>query len=423
MARVRYNPPQPMIYRFRLLVTAVVLVMVLPCAQAANWKQPTETLARKIEALTGPGPVQLTVTNHSSLPADELPVIQSLLEHDLRGLGVTPGGANSATQVTVTLSENVRGGLWVAQVQEGTVTRVTMLPVKLEVVAAPSGGANLTLQRTVVMTEADPVLDAQEFADGSAKLLVALEPKQILVYGQNAPAQSGGGQTAGEASTTQWVKAQTFAIPGNVVFPRDLRGRLVAGQQHVFDAYLPGMLCKATGAGAQLRVACGESDDPWPVTAQQSAFYDSTRDYFMGVLAPGFHIQLAPFYEAAEIPRTGGSAMLLDNVDGTASLIENTVSEPVHGTENWGSDLAAVHSAWGTGTQLVVSGSGAAKTGDSLRAYEIAGREAIPVSAPLQVPGTVMAIWPSQSGNDAMVMVRMPSHDGYEVWSVTAHCD
>jgi len=138
---------------------------------------------------------------------------------------------------------------------------------------------------------------------------------------------------------------------------------------------------------------------------------------------PGFHLLLAPFYEAAVIPRAGGPALLLNNVDGTATLIENDVAGTVSGTGDWGSDLAAIQSACGSGVQVLVSGSGAATSSDSLRAYEVAGREAIPVSVPLQVSGTVMAIWPSQNVGDAMVIVRMPANGGYEVCSVSASCN
>jgi hypothetical protein len=210
-----------------------------------------------------------------------------------------------------------------------------------------------------------------------------------------------------------------------------MRGRIVAAQGHFFDAYLPGMECSGTNDGPRIALTCSDSDDPWPVTSTQKAFYDSARDYFTGVLVPGFGMSLAPFYEAAEIPRADGSATLLNNVDGTAILVENNLLEPVNGTDDWGSDLAAVHSACGMGTQVVVSGSGAAAAGDSLRAYEIPGREAVPVSAPLQVPGTVMAIWPASDGNHAIVIVRQQGSGGYkagdeygyEVWSVAPNCD
>ncbi len=420
---VRYNPPQSMILKTRLLLLVALLALSLSQAQATNWKQPVGLLARKIAALTGPGEVQIMLHNRSSLEPDEVSQIGALLKLDLRAADVSQGGANSATQVTVTLSENVQGGLWVAQVQEGTDVQVAMLPVELATRTADAVAPTIRLKHTVVIQEPDPVLDAQLIADESAKLLVVLEENRILVYQQRGVMQSSIQVTDSVTDGARWILSQSFLIPDGHVFPRDVRGRVVAGQEHLFDAYLPGVRCVAANGGHLIQISCADSDDPWPVTATQQAFYDSSRDYFMGVLVPGFHLQIAPFYEAATIPRAGGAATLLDNVGGTATLIENSVDGTVSGTGDWGSDLTAIRSACGTGTQVVVSGSGAAATSDSLRAYEIAGLEAIPVSAPLQVSGTVMAIWPSRSDGDAVVVVRMPGGGGYEVWSVVASCD
>jgi hypothetical protein len=416
--RVRYNPPQRMIFRTRLLVAAAALALLLPGAHAANWEEPVATLARQIAALAGPGPVQLTVSNRSSLSADEIPQIRQMLVHDLRAYGVVSGGSNSATLIHVTFSENMRGGLWVAEVQEGTETRVTMLPVKLEATSAASSAQTLTLQRAILITEPGPVLDAQVFSAGGVQQLVVLEPGQIVTY-----ERSSASLTSAVSTSTLWIKEQTLTIPNKSTISRDMRGRIIAAQDHLFDAYLPGVLCRGTNNGSTAALSCANSDDPWPVTPTQEAFYDSGRNYFMGVLVPGFGMQLPPFYDAAAIPRSSGSATLLNNVNGSAVLIQNNLTVPINGTDDWGSDLTAIHSVCGSGTQVIVSGSGQAATGDSLRAYEIPGREAIPVSAPLLVPGTITAIWPSNSGNSAIVVVHMPTSDGYEVWSVTASCN
>lgn len=414
----RYNPPQRMNLHSRLLIAAAAVAMLLPSARAATWEQPAAALAGQIAPLTGPGPIQLTVDNRSSLSASEVVLIRRLLEHDLRGQGVFPRGSYSATVVRVTLSQNLRGGLWVAQVEEGTETRVTMLPVQLDTAAAQStGGPSVTLQRTILMTEPDPVLDAQIFSAGSEQQLVVLEPSQILIYTRNASSLAPGAAQGG------WAATQALAIPYDRAAPRDLRGRVLAGQDDVFNAYLPGMLCRGTNDGPKIALSCADSDDPWPVTPSQAAFYNSARDYFTGLLAPGFGVQLPAFYEAAEIPRASGPAMLLDDVDGNAELIENQRIEAIDGTGDWGSDLASVRSACGPGAAVVVSGSGDAAAGDTLRAYQIAGREALPVSESLPVPGTVTAIWPTASGDRAIAIVRLQGSGGYEVWSVAANCD
>lgn len=409
---VRYNPPQRMVLKARLFVVAVVVASLLPSAQAASWDQPAAALARQIASLAGPGPAQLVLSNRSTIPASEVPQIRQLLEQDLRSFGIVPGSGDSATLVRVTLSQNLRGGLWIAEIQEGTETRITMLSVKLDASPAAPGAPTLTLRQTTIITESDPVLDAQVFSSADEQRLLVLEPQRIIVYARTTTTPS-----------SPWKEEQVLTIPFLAPLSRDVRGRIVAAGYHLFDAYLPGVLCRGSNNWSSITLTCTPSDDPWPITPTQKAFYDSARNYFMGVVVPGFGTQLAPFYEAADIPRPNGSAMLLNNVNGSAVLAQSNLTVPVNGADNWGSDFAAVHSACGSGTQIIVSGSGAAAAGDSLRAYEISGREALPISSPLPVPGVVTAIWPANSGDQAIVVIQKPASDEYEVWSVASSCN
>lgn len=422
MPAARYNPPQRMIEKLRLwgwggALVCLVSVFWIPAAHAATWEQPASDLARRIAALTGPGPARLDLQNASTLPAGELPVIRRLLEQDLRRLGVLPGGSDSATIIHVTLSENLQGGLWVAEIEEGTETRVTMLAVPLAP-AAPSGtGGTITIRRTLLITEDAPVLDAKILVTGGVQRLVVLEPDRILTYEHNAAA----------LGTSPWIEDQAFPIAHTRPYPRDLRGELVAATDHAFDAWLPGVHCRsgetAAGVGTALSVSCADSDDPWPITANQSGFYNAMRDNFTGVLAPGFGMDLPPFYEAGDLPQETGASMLLALVDGRVLLMDGGVLKPIAGANDWGSDFAVLRSACGSGAQVLVSGSGAAAAGDSLRAWEIAGREAIPVSAPVSIDGIVTAIAPSADGAGATIIVRRESPLRYEVWNGSALCN
>ena len=418
MMSAGYNPPQRMIYKRSFWPVVVALMLVLPAAHAANWEQPAGDLAKQIAALTGPGSVKLTIRNESSLASGEIPGIRKLLERDLRRFGVVAGGSDSATLIRVTLSENLQGGLWVAEVVEGTETRVTMLLVSLGATVTATGGPSLTLRRTLLMTEPDPVLDAQMFSIGGVQRLVVLEPERIVSYVRNAAVLAPAGTASGN-----WIEDQHFAIAHTRPFPRDMRGELVAAQDHLFDAYLPGALCSGTTTGVQITVACADSDDPWPIGASQRAFYNAMRDSFTGVLAPGFGMELPPFYQASDIPRPTGTGMLMNGVDGRVMLIENNVLKPVNGGNDWGSDFAVIRSECGSGVQVLVSGSGAAAMGDSLSAYEIAGREAIVVSAPLTVEGAVTAIHAANDGASATVIVRRDAPARYEVWNGSAFCN
>jgi len=398
---------------------------LVPAAQAATWEQPASDLARQIAALTGPGPARLVLQNISTLPASDVPLIRRLLEQNLRRLGVLPGDRDSATLIRVTLSENLQGGLWVAEVQEGTETRVTMLAVPLAPAAPTGSGGAITIRRTLLITEDAPVLDAKIFTTGGVQRLVVLEPEQILTYERN-PAALG---------TSPWIQDQTFPILHTRPYPRDLRGELVAATDHAFDAWLPGVHCRsgetAAGVATALSVTCADSDDPWPIggpiggpiALNQSAFYNAMRDNFTGVLAPGVGMDLPPFYEAGDLPHETGSSMLLTLVDGRVLLLDGNALKPITGANDWGSDFAVLRSGCGSGAQVLVSGSGAAAAGDSLRAWEISGREAIPVSAPVSVDGVVTAISPSSDGATATVIVRRDAPLRYEVWNGSALCN
>ena len=426
MRSTGYNPQKQMIFGRRVLALLLVAMwMGAPLFRAeaqTSLAQPAADLAKQIAAIAGPGPAKLTIQNSSSLNPDELPNIRALLERDLNGYGVIATVADSATTIRVTLSENSAGGLWVAEVREGTEERVAMVPVVLSTPAQTPTNAGITLRKTLVWQQKEPVLDLLIVQLSSARELVVLEPERIVSYVMTA---------------NTWAKAQEFPIAHTRPFPRDARGRLVARQDHLFDAYLPGVSCTGAESSGALAVSCADSDDPWPIPeafgplnfsagnaeVQQKAFYNMTRNYFTGVLSPGFGMQLQPFYDAAAIARPNGTAMLLDQIDGRVVVIESNITKPVAGARDWGSDFAAIHSACGAGTQILVSGSGATPT-DSVRAYEIPGREAEPVSAPLAMDGQITVIWPSKDGTSATVVVRAAAgQNPYEVYVVSALCN
>jgi hypothetical protein len=147
------------------------------------------------------------------------------------------------------------------------------------------------------------------------------------------------------------------------------------------------------------------------------------RDYFTGILAPGFSFELQPFYNAADLPRPTGAAILLNQLNGNVLLIENNAAKLVSGANDWGSDFAVIRSGCGSGAQVLVSGSGAAAAGDSLRAFEISGREAIAVSPPLPIDGAITAISPAPDSTTANVIVRRDAPTRWEVWNVAPLCN
>jgi hypothetical protein len=271
-----------------------------------------------------------------------------------------------------------------------------------------------------VLTDGEPVLAALETEQG----LVVVEPEEIVVFSRGA---------AG------WVERKRVGMGQTRPLTRDARAVIYPSPSGTgFEAFTAGMECagsyqSAEGSG-DWTVRCHESDDPWPLPltagngtqgslgqVAMKAFYNAARNYFTGVITPGAEVDLPAFYTAVVVPRPGGSGLLIGGIDGKVQLLESSPLKQVAGTRDWGSDFAALNTGCGSGTQVVVSGSGEAAS-DSLRAYEVAAQEAIPGSAALAMDGTVTALAASPDGKSLLAVVRGGA-ERYEVDRVTASCN
>jgi hypothetical protein len=331
------------------------------------------------------------------------------------------GNDESANTVRITLSEDLRERLWVAEIVEGSGTKVVMARAPLEVHATPVAASGMTLHLEKIVATQEPVLAALETPGG----LVTVEAENMVLYARSADG---------------WHEVKRASISRKRGLTRDPRAMLRFDGQGL-EAWLPGVQCEVR-AVADWSVDCRESDDPWPIPGNATmtaaaipgttptpakAFYNITRDYFTGIVAPNPGVDLPPFYSAARIPRVlGQTALLIDGLDGKVMIAENGVLKAVNGTRDWGSDLALISSGCGTGTQIVVSGSGE-QASDSLRAYELPAQEAIPASAPLTMNGTVIALSGDSDGKSLLAAVQTMSTAGqpnrYEVDRVTATCN
>jgi len=393
----------------------------------SRWVQPAAELAGQIADILGPGQAQVTVRNLSTIQAGEIPAIRKLLELDLKAHGIIASGGESANAVRVTLSENVRERLWVAEVVEGSETHVAMVHVDASTATVAVADARMVLQKEKItglsirlggIVLDDPVLAATEI-NGHFVVMFA---DQISIF---SPIPGG------------WTESNTFLMEKRL--SRDPRGVLLANAGGgSFTAYAPGAECVGSYslplsgpmADSGWSVRCHTSDDPWPIyqSADASglpplkAFYNPARDYFTGVVAPSIGVDLPAFYSAGLIPRAaGGAALLVTEIDGKVSIAENDALRNVAGTRDWGSDFAMVRSGCGAGTQVIASSSGEA-VNDSLRAFEIPALEAVPESGPLAMDGTVTALWTAQDGKSAFAVVRDTAGE-YEVDRVSALCD
>lgn len=407
--------------KLKWLVAATASTLMVVAATAApapsQWEQPAAALCEQIAAILGPAQAHITIRNQSTIPTDQIPLIRRLLEQNLKARGIVASGVDSANTIRVTLSENTLERIWVAEIVEGSETRVAMVHVDPGTPVAAQANSTLVLRKQTSLTSKRPVLAVLE----SNGWLAAVEPERLVLY---------------QKSDGVWQELKRLDFPQKRDLPRDPRGMIMPAEANKavdFEVSTGGVKCAGhfviNDSSGRPPAPCLDSDDPWPIltvdtpTGQATikAFYNASRNYFTGVITPALGVDLPPFYSAALLPRPSGAALLINGIDGKVQLVENNTLKPVTGARDWGSDFAALQSGCGTGTQIIASGSGEALT-DSLRAYELPAQEAIPASAPLAMEGTVTALWAAPDGKSVFAVVRS-SADEFEVDRVTATCN
>lgn len=395
-----------------LVLIAFYLSVPLLCLAQTDFTAPARDLAGKIAAVTGPGSVSLTTANRSSLSQSQLDSIVAALRSQLTGLGIRFVAADqAAVSAQVTFSENAQGYVWIAQVQqENNTPAVIMLPVqRIGPAAAMHASAALAIAKIQLWAQTAPILDVGVI-DSPPKLII-LEPERIVLYSR----QNG----------SQFQQDQQFPISHVHPWPRDLRGRVVLRKDHLFDAYLPGVIC-ATGSGGTLYVHCRESDDPWPLgseTSNLNAFFSPRRNFFTGVLAPalGKTSSLEAFYSAAAIPRGNYVLWLFAGLDGRITAADGMSELPVS-APGWGSDIASVKSSCGAGWQVLAASNSDGTKPDTIRAYQFPDRDPIPVTEAVEMGGTVVALWTEQTGNTAVAVSRDLQTGRYEAFRLAISC-
>jgi hypothetical protein len=408
----RYNSRHPMTKSYRHWSAAVVAVVLALCAAgwAADWTQPSSQLARDVVAITGPGAASISYRNQSSLPNDQTDAIRRTLENQLRAGGVRLApSTTAAAEIRITFSENAQGYLWVAEVQQGSETRVAMVSVERPAaIAMPSRPASMSLRKTLLWSQPTQILDLAVVPAGSEPLMLVLDPSGVTIY---------------KKSGSTWNAQQTLAIPRETAWPRDLRGRIAMARDHMFDVFTPGVACNST-SGSTLALNCRQGDDPWPLAPNQSAFFAPARNFYTGVLTPAVGKQgsVPPFFSAAALARPRYTLWVFARTDATVHAFDGLNDIPLRTLNNSGSDLATVNSGCGSGTQLLVTSAVDTTVVDTVRVFEVADRDALEAAPAINFAGPITALWPAADGHTAVAVARNLKTERYDAFEIAINC-
>lgn len=385
---------------------------------ASSMADAARQLAHKIVANAGPGLFAFELTNHSSLYEKSVREVRSALESELHLEGVqTANSDQSIGSITVVLSESLREYVWTAEIAIGSdEKKVAMVSLPRPPTPTTFAGAPmLVLKATLLFAQERPMLDAATVEMPGGSRLLVLDNSMVTIYHHQGPVSAG-----------RWELEESLPIAQSRIFPRDLRGRLLLRRDHLFDIYLPGMFCRsASNAGSALTIMCNNSDDPWPLTSEDfglRAFFASARNFFTGALSPaiGKVVNVPSFYSAAAIPRSNYTLWAFAAVDGSLHLVDGITDQLIRNGK-WGSDLAAIHSGCGTGTQLLLSANGTPDR-DSVAAFEIPDRDPISTGSAVDFDGRLTALWPENSGASEIAVVKRKDAELYEAYRLSISC-
>jgi hypothetical protein len=379
---------------------------------ATDWHQPVSEIAGKIATLTGPGVVALEINNRSSIGSADVEEIRRELTSALGTAGVRVWQPDQAgATIKLTLSENLQNYVWVAQIRQASDQNGIILVSSPRTESATVQQKNvppLTLRATSLISQPEAILDVA---------VLAGMPQRILVLGRDAV-------TLQELQSGRWALLQSLAISSPNPLPRDARGQIILGKDHLFDAYLPGLICHSNNS-TPLTMNCTPSDDPWPLGTETfgvSAFFSPARNFFTGALVPGIGKQKsAPsFYSAAALPRSNYVLWVFAGLDGQVHLLDG-FNQQLLTRVHWGSDIAAVHATCRPDWQ-VLADIADSETADSLQLFEFADREPAAASPKLALNGRITALRAAPGGENAIAVYQNSNTGNYEAVQVDFDC-
>ena len=246
-----------------LLILATLFAAVLADAQQKNpWDAAIDSLAAKIASMAdAKALLRLSVKNLSSLDAGRVANFTSALQAQLqqRGLKIA-NDASTGEALDVTIAENLRQFIFAAAFEHGDSREIALEALDRGKAEAKSEApARVRLQREVIWTQRDPLLDflmiPAASPDGVRRLFV-LEPRRLVIY---------------RAAADGWQVVESHPLLDYRV-PRDARGFFVpprGDSAEPFRLYVAGERCDLT-LGGSITSNCGY--DASPIANMQREF-------------------------------------------------------------------------------------------------------------------------------------------------------
>jgi len=365
------SPPRILLCASFVMIRAVargfLLLMIVVTARADTLDDAVAALAKKVSARLGAAEtVRVTSRNISSLPAADTARAQTALTRALQRPVPNP----KQVELALTISENLRGYLLVAEIRRESETMVEMTEFRIAAPVSPPPAA-FTMESKLLWEQETPILD------------IAVLPDSMLVL-------DAAGLARYERRAGKWDRAAAVEIP---VIIRDPRGRLETNADSA-TIHEPGVKCTVP-----IRLSA-------PPQCEEGGRFKAERN------TQDLHDWRGEFFASAEL----GGDTLLAEVDGRIHI--HDAAHAPQAVFDGGSDLAVIAACGGR--HIALTGNGDTASLDSIALYDLVNRTPVRVSEPVELSGPVTALWPA--GEGAVAVARNLSTGKYGAYSLTLDC-
>jgi hypothetical protein len=371
------------------VVFGLLLWSVLPClTEAQSMPDAAAQLAARISSLLQRRPtVSLDFHNLTALPLAESSSFRSALELELRKTGLAVATTQPEVNLRVTISENTHGLLFVAEVLTGDARQVVMMPWTAP--APMEEKRQVQLSRKLISDQPEPILDFLMLDSGSQ--LLVLTPSKISIN---------------RFVEGKWTASSQAALALAKPIARDPRGR-IQNTADAFRIYVPGTTCLGVLQPA-IKLTCSAANETWlasPRDPELTVRWATDRNFLE---SDGFR---GAFFSV-------GSGLFA----GTDGRGHDRAGDVVTGTGAWGSDIAGIENPCGPGPLLLAAKSGDGLEHDQIQVYEIGRGQITPASEPVDLPGPVTALWPSETLGQVTLVIRNYKTGNYEASLLGVAC-
>src|SRR5216684_3653784 len=371
------------------VVFGLLFLPVLSClAEAQSMQDAAVQLAARISSLLQRrATVSLDFQNLTPLPPPESSSFRSGLERELRKAGLAVAATQPDVKLRVTISENARGLLFVAEVLTGDARQVVMMPWTAP--APVDDKRQLQLSRKLIWEQTEPILDFLMLDSGSQLLLLTTSKISI-----NRLAEG------------KWIPSTQAALALAKPLTRDPRGR-IQSTADTFRIYVPGTTCLGVLQPA-IKLTCSSANETWLAGSRDpdlAVRWVTDRNFLE---SDGFR---GNFF-------TAGSGLFA----GTDGRSHDRTGDVVAGTSAWGSDVVGIENPCGPSPLMLASKSGDGVEHDQIQVYEIGRGQVTPASEPMDLPGPVTALWPSETRGQATLVIHNSKTGNYEASLLGVTC-